>query len=87
MNVRNPQIVLEQRDLELIALYASGDTLEEIGTAKYLSYRGVQNVLTKAREKVGAKNLTHLCVVCMDYGVIYRNGTGYKPVIDERVVG
>lgn len=87
MRVNNPQRVLTGRDLELVALYANGLTLDEIGQAKFLSYHAVKKAMASARERVGARNLTHLCVLCLDYGVIAANGTGYKPVTDERVVG
>lgn len=77
---------LTPRQLELVAMYAGGSTLEEIATAKFLSYSSVKQSLASARERVGANSLTHLCVLCVDAHVIVRTDGGYKPVQDERVV-
>jgi DNA-binding CsgD family transcriptional regulator len=67
-------------------MYASGSTLEEIATAKFLSYSSVKQSLASARERVGAKSLTHLCVLSVDAGVIVKSGAGYNPVQEERIV-
>ena len=84
---RDPEDVLTPRQLELLALYASGYQLAEIGAMKFLSYTTVRNILGMARERVGARNLTHLCIICLDSGLIRKNGTGYKPVQVEGVIG
>lgn len=83
--VSEPQIT--PRQLELLALYASGYQIDEIASMKFLSYTSVQQTLALARERTGAKSLTHLCVICLEHGLIRRNGKGYKPVQIERVVG
>lgn len=83
----NPENVLTPRQLELLALYASGQQISEIASIKFLSPYTVRNILGLARERVGARNLTHLCVICVESGVIAKNGTGYKPVQVEGVVG
>lgn len=82
----DPEKTITPRQLELIALYASGYQLDEIATMKFLSYSTVKNHLTTARERVGAKTLTHLCVVLVDHGLIIQNGRGYKPVQAEGIV-
>lgn len=82
----DPITNLTPRQLELLAMYASGSTLEEIATAKFLSYSSVKQSLASARERVGAKSLTHLCVISVDAGVIVKSGAGYKPVQEERIV-
>lgn len=82
----DPITTLTPRQLELLAMYASGSTLEEIATAKFLSYSSVKQSLASARERVGAKSLTHLCVLSVDAGVIVKSNGGYKPVQDDRVV-
>lgn len=83
----NPEDVLTPRQLELLALYASGLQITEIATVKFLSPWTVQKILGHARDRVGAKNLTHLCVICVEVGAIRKNGTGYKPVVvDPRAV-
>lgn len=85
--INPPHRVLTPRDIEFIAMYASGADLAGIGEAKYLSYIAVQKAMSRARERVGALSLTHLCVLCRDAGLIAPDGSGYSPVIDERVVG
>lgn len=82
----DPITNLTPRQVELLAMYASGSTLEEIATAKFLSYSSVKQSLASARERVGAKSLTHLCVLSVDAGVIVKSGAGYKPIQEERIV-
>ena len=82
----DPITTLTPRQLELLAMYASGSTLDEIATAKFLSYSSVKQSLASARERVGAKSLTHLCVLSVDAGVIVKSNGGYKPVQDDRTV-
>jgi DNA-binding CsgD family transcriptional regulator len=82
----DPINTLTPRQLELLAMYASGSTLEEIASAKFLSYSSVKQNLASAKERVGAKSLTHLCVLSVDAGVIVKSDGGYKPIQDERVV-
>lgn len=82
----DPTKIVTARQLELLALYASGHTLDEIANMKFLSYSSVKQTLATARERVGAKSLTHLCVMLVDADLIRKNGVGYKPVQEERVV-
>jgi DNA-binding NarL/FixJ family response regulator len=82
----DPAEAITPRQLELIALYASGVELRDIAERKFMSYRSVQNRLTIARDRVGARSLTHLCVLCVEHGLIVRNGTGFKPIQAEGVV-
>lgn len=83
----DPITNLTPRQLELLAMYAGGSTLEEISSAKFLSYSSVKQTLASAKERVGAKSLTHLCVLSVDAGAIVKTEDGYRPVQDERVVG
>lgn len=85
--VVNPVDALTPRQLELVALFASGHDIREIAAMKFLSYSSVKQTLATARIRVGALSLTHLCVLCVESGVIAKNGFGYKPVQEERVVG
>lgn len=84
--VSDPGSLVTGRQLELLALYASGYQIAEIAEAKFLSPLTVRNNLALARERTGARSLTHLCVICLDHGLITKNGVGYKPVQVERVV-
>ena len=83
----DPRDAMTPRQVELLAMYASGHELREIAEKKFLSYSSVQQTLQTARSRVGARNLTHLCVLCIETGVIQKNGIGYRPVQAERVVG
>jgi len=83
----DPVTTLTPRQVELLAMYAGGSTLEEIATVKFLSYSSVKQSLASARERAGAKSLTHLCVLSVDAGVIVKSGTGYKPIQEERIAG
>lgn len=83
----DPLEAVTPRELEVIALYASGHDIASIGGIKHLSPFTVRNYLHKARDRVEAKNLTHLCVLLVDSGLLRKNGVGYMPVQDERVVG
>jgi DNA-binding CsgD family transcriptional regulator len=83
----DPRDTITPRQLELLALYASGYSLSEIATMKFLAIATVNRTMGRARERVGAKNMAHLCVLCLDAGIIRKNGTGYKPVQEEGVVG
>jgi DNA-binding CsgD family transcriptional regulator len=87
--VADPNDILTPRQLEYIALIASGHTIDQIAAIKFDSYWTVKRDLTIARERVGAITLAHLAVVCLDAGVLKRNGRrgNYLPVQDERVVG
>lgn len=83
----NPIEAVTPRQLELLALYASGDDIPTIAKKKFLHPRTVQNTMYKARDHLDAKSLTHLCVMLVDSGALMKNGNGYRPVPDERVVG
>lgn len=71
------------RQLELTALFASGYDYQAIADMKFLSYNTVRRDLKAAQDRLGAKSITHACVILLDFGLIARNGVGYKPVIDD----
>jgi DNA-binding CsgD family transcriptional regulator len=75
----DPAKALTSRQVELIALYASGYTTPEIAEAKFLAPQSVTNALHRAKLRVGARNLGHLCALALEAGVIVRNGVGFKP--------
>ena len=87
VNPRPEDILITPRQLELLALYASGYDYDEIAAMKFLSRHTVKNILARASKATGARNLTHLSVICLDAGLIRRNGSAsYKPVQEERVI-
>ena len=82
----DPHKAITPRQLELIALCASGLELRDIAARKFLSYSTVQTTLATAKARVGATNLTQLCLLCAENGLIVRNGVGFKPVQVDGVV-
>jgi DNA-binding CsgD family transcriptional regulator len=87
MMTTNLEILVTPRQLELLALIANGYDMVAIGGMKHLSPHTVRNALYAARDRVGAKNLTHLAVLCVDTGLIVREGDEYIPNQPEGVVG
>lgn len=85
--ISDPVTTLTPQQLEFVALYASGHDIKAIAEMKFYTARGVQKSLTTARERVGAQSLAHLCALAVDARVIIKNGAGYRPVQEERVVG
>lgn len=85
--VRDPWNVVTPRQLELLALYASGLDYAEIGSVKFVSPYTVRNTLLLALERSGARSLTHLCAILLDRGAIERDGgDNFRPVQDLRIV-
>lgn len=85
--IADPANTLTPRQLELLALYASGYDLRQIAEIKFMSYATVKKVFATARDRVGAKSLPNLCAICVESRVIVREGITYKPVLDERYIG
>lgn len=75
------------RQLELLALYASGHAQVEIAEMKFVSLNTVRNTLHEARVRAGCRTMPQLCAMAVDHGLIVKNGHGYKPVQIEGVVG
>ena len=68
------------RQLELLAMYASGYSIDEIANAKFLSSSTVKQTMATARKRAAAKSLAHLCVMLMEHGLIRRTTSGdYVP--------
>lgn len=85
--VADPERTITPRQLELLALYASGYGYEDIGSMKFLSPHTVKWHLANALQRSHARNLTHLCVILIEAGMIARSGDSYAPVPDLRVAG
>lgn len=86
--VADPEKTITPRQLELLALYASGYDYTQIGSMKFLSPHTVKWHLSNALSRSRARNLTHLCVILIDAGMIRRSAEGgYEPVADMRVAG
>jgi DNA-binding NarL/FixJ family response regulator len=72
--------LVTHRQLELLAMYASGYSIDEIATAKFLSSSTVKQTMATARKKASARSLTHLCVMLKEHDLIQRSISGdYVP--------
>lgn len=83
----DPRTTVTPRQLELLALYASGYSYVEISSMKFWAYHTVRNDLLRAVERTRAKNVAHLCALCIEAGLIRKNGVGFKPIPPEGVIG
>lgn len=61
---------LTHRQLQFVAKAADGLTHDEIATHFHVSVSTVTNVLAEARERSGARNITHLAALCIAAGLI-----------------
>jgi DNA-binding CsgD family transcriptional regulator len=84
----NPENFVTPRQLEVLALVASGYSYADVARMKFYSPHTVQNHVSGAVARVGARSATHLCVLLVEAGLLRRNSDGvYEPVQDLRVVG
>lgn len=85
----DPETVVTPRQLELLALYASGYGYEHIARVKFLSPYTVKYHMGRAVARSGARSLTHLCAALVEAGMIRRNAENiYEPVSpDLRIAG
>lgn len=67
--------------MQVLALCAQGKSREEIGRALFLSPWTVKNYLDRARDRLGAVNVTHALAICM-----VREYLRVDPVLGEVVV-
>lgn len=76
------------KQLEVLALVASGYSYADIARMKFYSPHTVQNHVNGAVNRTHARNSTHLCVLLATAGMIRQNSDGiYTPVADLRVAG
>ena len=86
---RDPETSVTPRQLELLALYASGYGYEQIGSMKFLSPYTVKYHMSRAVNRSGARNLTHLCTALVEAKMLRRNADNiYEPNSpDLRIAG
>lgn len=80
------ELTITAQQLELIALIADGRTQREIAELKFMHVNTVRYQLAQAIERAEARSLVDLAICCARAGLIYRNGAGYVPVQDPRVI-
>lgn len=85
----DPEHTVTPSELELLALYASGFSYDEIGRTKFLSPYTVRNKLRAAMLRSGARNPTHLAAVAVQRQIIRLAPSGlFEPVAqDLRIAG
>lgn len=59
---------LTLRQLEILAHYANGLRFKEIAELEFISSKTVENTLTAARERAGARTLPHLVAMIVASG-------------------
>lgn len=78
----DPEPPVTPRQLEVLALVASGYSYARIAAMKFYSLHTVQNHVNAAVARTGARNTTQLCAMLVERGMIRRNETGdYQPVV------
>lgn len=84
----DPENTVTPIQLELLALYASGYSYEEIGTLKFRSQYTVRNTLHLAVRRTGARNLVHLVSAVVQAKMLRLNSNNiWEPVQDLRIAG
>lgn len=64
------EVHLSQRQRQSLALYAQGNSYDEISTTMGIAYDTVKTHLDKAREALGARNSVHAAVKALTMGLI-----------------
>lgn len=84
--MRDPAVTITPDQLELIALVASGKTQVEIADLKFMYVNTVRYQLQQAMDRTESYSLTDLAICCARAGLLTRNGQGYLPVQDRRII-
>lgn len=72
-------IQLNERQVELVSLIASGLTTDQAADKVNLQRQSAYNILSLARNKVGANTMPHLVAICLEKGLIEQDGEGFSP--------
>lgn len=78
--------VVTPRQLEFLALFASGHQIGEIAMLKFVSYSTVKNDLYAAKNAAKAKSLTQLVGWLIDDDLLVPKDRHWYPVQDEHVI-
>lgn len=78
--------VVTPRQLEFLALFASGHQFAEIAVLKFVSYSTVKNDLYAAKSATNAKSLTQLVCWLIDENLLIQKDKQWYPVQDGRVI-
>lgn len=62
--------MLNDRHLEIIALYANGYQAKEIASEIYLSKNTIHNYMKVAKQATGTKSVNQLIVWCIAHGYL-----------------
>ena len=72
----DPENTITPIQLELLSLYASGYSYEQIGSMKFRSPYTVRNTLLLAQRRTGARNLTHLVAAVVEAQMVRAESSG-----------
>jgi len=61
---------LSERDLEILRLLASGDTLSDIAEKLGIAYKTVANTLSRIKEKLGVGQTSDLVRIAVSRGLV-----------------
>jgi DNA-binding CsgD family transcriptional regulator len=73
---QNGNVPLSDRQLELLALVASGNTIAEAAGQIYVAEQSAYNLLSVARGRAGAKTIPHLVLIAVQHGWLVPDGEG-----------
>jgi DNA-binding CsgD family transcriptional regulator len=74
---------LTPRQLEILALHASGMTYVEIGSELFISPRTVEITMAQAKARLNAINLTHAVVLAVSRGFLCLDSSSEEIFVPE----
>lgn len=83
INGSNP---LNDRQTELLAFVASGQTIEGAAEKVHIAKQSAYNTLSQGRSKVGATTITHLAVIAIEHGWLVKSDGKYVPAAQLQAV-
>ena len=70
--------LLDDKELEVLRLFANGRTADEMAIALDLSKSVAQHYLRVAARKLGARNRVHAVAIAVELGLVKAAGGGQK---------
>lgn len=82
-----PGLPLSERELEILAAAAAGETRDETGRRLYLTLDTVKTHRWRAFRKLGARSLAHAIAISYERGLLPRRAERTLPVPPDRPGG
>lgn len=73
---QNGNAPLSDRQLELLALVASGHTIAEAAGKIYIAEQSAYNLLSQARTRADARTIPHLVLIALQHEWLMPDGEG-----------